>query len=166
MRWWVMRGGRQVEVAARRLGDTWEVTIDGASRSVELLPIHSGLAALFLPGGTSYTVASQRLARGHWRVSLGQRQFEVHLRDPLEREVAADAGARAGPQEVRAPIPGRVVSVAVAEGEDVHPGQPLLVLEAMKMENELRAEGAGRVERVLVEAGATVEGGQVLVLLG
>jgi biotin carboxyl carrier protein len=73
--------------------------------------------------------------------------------------------AHAGPHEVRAPIPGRVVSVAVAEGDEVRSGQALLVLEAMKMENQLCAEGAGKVERVLVAPGATVEGGQVLVVV-
>jgi len=166
MRWWVQRGERQVEVAARRLGDTWDVTIDGASRRVELLPIHPGLSALFFPDGTSFTVASQRLARAHWRISLAQRDFEVRLHDALQREAAKGAGGHAGPHEVRAPIPGRVVSVAVAEGDEVRPGQPLLILEAMKMENQLCAEGAGTVERVLVEPGATVDGGQVLVVVG
>ncbi len=139
--------------------------MNGASRSVELLPIHPGLFALCFPDGTNYAVASQRLARDHWRISLAQRQFEVRLRDPLEREVATGAAGHAGPQEVRAPIPGRVVSVAVVEGQEVRAGQPLLVLEAMKMENELRAEGPGTIDRVVVAPGATVEGGQVLVMI-
>ena len=165
MRWWVLRGGRQVEVAARRLGGSWEVTVDGSPQRVELLPIHPGLSALFYPDGRNYAVASQRLARNRWRLSLAQRDFEVHLRDPLEREVTGAAAADAGPHEVRAPIPGRVVSVAVAEGDVVKAGQPLLVLEAMKMENQLCAEGAGKVERVLVAPGTTVDGGQVLVVV-
>jgi len=165
MRWWVLRGGRQVEVTARRLESAWEVTLGGSSQRVELLPIHPGLSALCFPDGRNYGVASQRLARDRWRVSLAQRTFEVHLHDPLERAVVAVAATHAGPHEVRAPIPGRVVSVAVAEGDEVQAGQALLVLEAMKMENQLCAEGAGKVERVLVAPGATVEGGQVLVVV-
>jgi biotin carboxyl carrier protein len=165
MRWWVLRSGRQVEVTAWRLEDVWEVTIDGSPRRVQMLSIHSGLSALCCPDGRNYAVASQRLARNRWRVSLAQRHFEVHLHDPLERAVTGAAAAHAGPHEVRAPIPGRVVSVAVAEGDEVQAGQPLLVLEAMKMENQLRAEGSGKVERVLVSPGATVEGGQVLVVV-
>jgi biotin carboxyl carrier protein len=165
MRWWVQRDGRQVEVAVRRLEHGWEVTVDGSLRRVELLPIHPGFSALCCEDGRTYAVASQRLARNRFRVSLAQRDFEVHLHDPLERGAATGAAAHAGPQEVRAPIPGRVVSVAVAEGDEVKPGQPLLVLEAMKMENQLCAEGAGRVERVLVAPGTTVEGGQVLVVV-
>ena len=164
MRWWVLRDGRRVEVTARRLEKEWEVTLGGSPQRVELLPIHPGLSALCFPDGRNYGVASQRLARDRWRVSLAQRTFEVHLHDPLERAEVA-AAARAGPHEVRAPIPGRVVSVAVAEGDEVQAGQALLVLEAMKMENQLCAEGAGKVERVLVAPGATVEGGQVLVVV-
>jgi len=165
MRWWVLRDGRQAEVSVRRLGSAWEVTVDGNVHRVEMLPIHAGMSALFRPDGRSFAVASQRLARNHWRVSLAQRHFEVLLHDPLERVVAEAGASHAGPHEVRAPIPGRVVSVAVAEGDEVRAGQPLLVLEAMKMENQISAEGPGKVERVLIAPGETVEGGQVLVVV-
>ena len=70
-----------------------------------------------------------------------------------------------GPIEVRAIIPGRVVSVAVAAGDAVAAGQRLLAVEAMKMENELRAPRDGTVERVAVAAGQTVELGDLLVVL-
>ncbi len=164
MRWWVEREGRRVEVTARRLADAWEITIDGTAHRVEMLPVHAGLDALWYADGSSFGVASQRLGRNHFRVAVAQRQFEVRLRDPLER-VAAGPAAQAGPHEVRAPIPGRVVSVTVAEGDEVKAGQPLVILEAMKMENQICAEGPGRVERVLVAPGATVEGGQTLVVV-
>ena len=164
MRWWVERDGRRVDVSARRLDGAWEVTVDGTSHVVEMLPVHAGLDALFWPDGRNFAVASQRLGRDHWRVSLAQLQFEVRLRGPLERE-AGGAAAHAGPHEVRAPIPGRVVSVSVMEGDQVKAGQALVVLEAMKMENQICAEGPGRVERVMVAPGATVESGQVLVVV-
>ena len=84
-----------------------------------------------------------------------------------ERATRADRehGPR-GPTEVRAIIPGVVVSVAVAPGDDVAAGQQLLVIEAMKMQNELRAPRDGRVERVAVAAGTRVELGELLVVLG
>ncbi len=164
MRWWVERDGRRVEVAVQRLDGAWEVSVDGTANRVEMLPLHPGLDALFCPDGRNFGVASQRLARNHYRVALGQRQFEVRLRDPLDRE-ASGAAAHAGPHELRAPIPGRVVSVAVAEGDEVEAGQTLVILEAMKMENQICAEGPGRVERILVAPGVTVEGGQVLVVV-
>jgi glutaconyl-CoA decarboxylase len=85
------------------------------------------------------------------------------LRERARR--AAAAGTRGGSLEVRAIIPGRVLSVAVVAGEDVQAGQPLVVVEAMKMQNELRAPRDGTVERVAASAGATVELGDVLVVL-
>jgi biotin carboxyl carrier protein len=99
-----------------------------------------------------------------WRFEFDVEDAELHaLR---ERATSArEAGAHHGPTDVRAIIPGRVVSVAVAVGEDVEAGQRLLSVEAMKMENELRAPRAGTVERVAVEPGQTVELGDTLIVL-
>jgi len=78
---------------------------------------------------------------------------------------AAGAQARHGPTEVRAIIPGRVLTVAVTPGDVVTAGQQLLTVEAMKMQNELRSPRDGTVERVTVGPGSTVEPGDVLVVL-
>lgn len=79
------------------------------------------------------------------------------------RELGTGSGA---PLEIRAIIPGRVAAIAVAVGDTVTAGQPLLVVEAMKMQNELRAARAGTVRQVAASAGATVEVGDLLVVLG
>ena len=78
---------------------------------------------------------------------------------------AHDAGPSSGPLEIRAIIPGRVAAVKVAAGDAVDAGDAMLVVEAMKMQNELRAPHAGVVERVAVEEGATIEHGDLLVVL-
>ena len=78
---------------------------------------------------------------------------------------AAGAQAQHGPTEVRAIIPGRVLTVAVTQGDVVSAGQQLLTVEAMKMQNELRSPRDGTVERVAVAPGSTVELGDVLVTL-
>jgi biotin carboxyl carrier protein len=79
---------------------------------------------------------------------------------------AADSGAGAqGEQKVVAPMPGRVVRVLVSAGDAVEPRQPVIVVEAMKMENELRSPKAGRVKDVAVTAGTSVEAGRVLVVI-
>ncbi|HSL76419.1 MAG TPA: biotin/lipoyl-containing protein [Candidatus Limnocylindrales bacterium] len=99
-------------------------------------------------------------------------RFELHvedegraaLRDRATRD--RDAAVKPGESlEIRAIIPGRVASVAVAVGDTVETGQTLLAVEAMKMQNELRAPRAGTVLRVPAAAGATVELGDVLVVL-
>jgi 3-methylcrotonyl-CoA carboxylase alpha subunit len=165
VRWWVARDGRRLEVSVKRDGDRSEVTIDGRKHVVELVPLTGELAALLSEDGRTFAVAGRQETRSLWRISLGDRDFQVHLRDPLERELAGIGSAASGPQEVRAPIPGKVVSVAVSPGQRVDAGQPLVVLEAMKMENQICAEGAGEIEAVLVSPGTTVEGGHVLVVI-
>ena len=165
MRWWVARDGRRVEVAVQRIGERFEVTLDGETRTVELVPLGDGLAALLCQDGRTYAVVGQDLGARRWRVSFGPADFEVTLRDPLEREIQGGDRRTAGQQEVRAPIPGRVVSTAVSPGDEVAAGTTLLVLEAMKMENQIVAETEGHVRDVLVTPGMTVEGGQLLVVL-
>lgn len=165
MKWWVERHGHRFEVAVSGHGQQFAVRLDGHERQVSFLPVATHLAAMLDEDGRAYSVAHQRLGQGRWRISLEDKEFIVELRDPLERPAAQRPGHRQGPQEIRAPIPGKVVRVAVKVGDEVTSGQPLLVLEAMKMENPICAEGAGRVDEVRVAAGATVEGGQLLVVL-
>ena len=102
---------------------------------------------------------------GGWRF-----QFEVEDADraALRARATTAQGAQAqhGPTEVRAIIPGRVLTVAVTPGDVVSAGQQLLTVEAMKMQNELRSPRDGTVERVAVGPGQTVEPGDVLVILG
>jgi biotin carboxyl carrier protein len=101
---------------------------------------------------------------GGWRVLLAvEPERTARLRERARRG-RADA-AHTGPLEVRAIIPGRVVAVSVAEGDTVDAGQQLLVVEAMKMQNELRSPRAGTVERIAVGVGQTVELAALLLVL-
>ncbi len=102
---------------------------------------------------------------GGWRFELlVEDEARAALRERASRDPTA-GGAAGGPLEIRAIIPGRIASVAVAPGDTVEAGQTLLAVEAMKMQNELRAPRAGTVTRVPVGAGSTVELGDVLVVL-
>ncbi len=84
---------------------------------------------------------------------------------PVEAIEASAAAATVGPSRLEAPIPGKVVKVHVSVGDEVEAGQPLVVLEAMKMENELTAEQAGKVIAVHVEPGQIIDTGGLLVEL-
>lgn len=100
-----------------------------------------------------------------WRFEfLVEDADRADLRARATRDGGA-AGGSTGPLEIRAIIPGRVAAVTVVEGDEVLAGQPLLVVEAMKMQNELKAPRAGRVTRVGVAAGSTIEVGDLLVVL-
>ena len=100
-----------------------------------------------------------------WRFELlVEDEARAALRERASRDRTA-AGAAGGPLEIRAIIPGRIASVAVAPGDTVEAGQTLLAVEAMKMQNELRAPRAGTVTRVPAGVGATVEVGDILVVL-
>lgn len=103
---------------------------------------------------------------GAYTVLVGSRRYVVELRDPRRWRGTSSASAAGGPQDIVAPMPGRIVRVLVKEGEEVERDQGLLVIEAMKMQNELRAPRTGRVERVLAAEGQGVESGALLLLLG
>lgn len=165
---WVIRGGgdepREVNVETNDGG--YEVEIDGAVHSVELEKLDGAVASLRFPDtGRSFQITYQHLTNGSWRVAVGQREFDFSVLTPAEAVEAVSGTRESGPSKLVAPIPGKVVAVKAASGDEVVPGQPLVVLEAMKMENELAAEQKGRVVKVHVAAGDTVEGGELLIEL-
>jgi biotin carboxyl carrier protein len=100
-----------------------------------------------------------------WHVLLRGRQYQVRTEDEREKRLQAAAGggvAEGGEFLLKAPMPGLVVAVPVSEGEEVEKGQVLVILESMKMQNELKSPRAGKVERIRVKAGESVEQKQTL----
>jgi pyruvate carboxylase subunit B len=157
---------------------TYEIDVGGGRVTVDGEPFEAHLAAVpgtplyhLLLGGSSWTVAAQPLAAtAPWRWALGAvgERFEVEVVDDRTRQIQALTGrerAPAGGGVVKAPMPGLVVRVEVAVGDRVEIGAGLVVVEAMKMENELRAQRPGVVETVHVAAGQTVDKGAALITL-
>jgi biotin carboxyl carrier protein len=109
-------------------------------------------------------VVRREVVVGGWRVEV---ELESERRAALRERAShgRKAAVRGGPTEVRAIIPGRVVSVSVAAGDEIVADQQLLVVEAMKMQNELHAPRDGRIERVGVAAGDTIEVGDLLLVI-
>ncbi len=153
-----------------------EVTVDGVPITAHLTAIPAAPLHYLLLGGRSWAVAAhveddgEGTEPGAARVTLhtmGER-LEAEVVDERTREVAALAGRgapTAGGGEVVAPMPGLVVRIEVEVGQEVHAGAGLVVVEAMKMENELRASRPGVVRAVHVEVGEAVEKGASLVTL-
>jgi biotin carboxyl carrier protein len=114
-----------------------------------------------LVDGRSYAVAI--LSAGE--VSVNGRAFRVDVFDPRELRGRRSAADSSGPQAIAAPMPGRVIRVLVEPGQEVAAGEGLIVVEAMKMQNEMKAPCAGRVVSVKTVAGATVSAGDVLLVI-
>ncbi len=114
-------------------------------------------------------VARRGMARGRWTLDLDGQRVEAEALDELMRairDLTAASTEASGPAPLLAPMPGLVVRVSVAVGDTVSAGQGLVVVEAMKMENELRASVAGVVTAVLAVPGQAVDKGALLVALG
>jgi biotin carboxyl carrier protein len=153
-----------MEVARR--GDQFTVELDGQRHELELVRLDGAVASLRFPSsGRSLQITFDHGLNGSWRVSVGQREFDLEVLTPAEAVEAVSAARESGPSHVMAPIPGKVVAIKVEPGDQVEPGQALVVLEAMKMENELAADQAGKVAAIHVAAGDTVESGELLVEL-
>lgn len=100
-----------------------------------------------------------------WEVLLRGRQYQVNVEDEREKRLRAAAGggvAEGGEFHLKAPMPGLVVAIPVTEGQEIKKGQVLLILESMKMQNELKAPRDGLVDRIRVKAGESVEQKQTL----
>ena len=163
--------GRTRSVSIERAGshDRFRVTVDGTVTLVDAQRSGDyGLSLLFpeaAHGGVRVSLAPGS-APGELFGYLRGRAAPVVVNGRRSGRGAADTGSGAhGEQKVVAPMPGRVVRVMVAAGDDVEARQPVVVVEAMKMENELRSPKTGRVKEVTVTAGASVEAGRVLVVI-
>ena len=164
---WLEVGGKKVRV---ELGGTlhegvMECMVDGRAVSVDV--------QLLEPGVMSLLIADPDAPRRQYRcvldgdgVVIGGRRYGFEVDDPRSLQGRRGAGAGTeGPRPVKAPMPGRVVRLLVEVGEDVEEGQGVVVIEAMKMQNELKSPKAGRVARVGVVVGDTVGSGDVLVVV-
>lgn len=136
-------------------------TLDAAASTGPVVVLRVGAAV-------HRVIVAAHPARGAYVLELGGRRYAVEALDERTaaiRELAARAAPPAGPAPLVAPMPGLVLRVNVAVGDAVQPGQGLVVMEAMKMENELRSANAGVVRAVRTAPGAAVEKGAVLVEL-
>jgi len=143
--------------------------LDGRQIEVDLKSNHdSNIWHLVLDGRSHTLCARRRERRGEWDIVIGGRRREVFALDERSRairQLSGNAATSSGPLEVRAPMPGLVIKVDVVPGDQVEPGQALIVIEAMKMENELKATGAGRVKDIRVAAGQAVNKGEPLLVI-
>ena len=165
MKYVVALNGRRVAVDVR----PGAVTVDGRELGASLAEVEGTPVRLVTIGDRVHrVVVRRREGRGRYLLWLDGFTYDVEALDERTRtirDLSAAAAGPPGPVPLVAPMPGLIVRLNVAVGDTVQPGQGLVVMEAMKMENELRAPGAGRVKAVLAKPGSAVEKGAVLVEL-
>jgi pyruvate carboxylase subunit B len=145
------------------------IEVDGEPVTAHLEEVDGTPIVLLTLGGTLHRLAVQRgEGRGVYAIWSDSHRLQAEALDERRRairDMAGAASANSGPAPLVAPMPGLVVRVNVRPGDQVQAGQALVVMEAMKMENELRSTSAGVVKAVAVQPGAAVEKGTLLVEL-
>ena len=162
MKYTVILDGQNVEVEV----DGDRVTVAGRVYAASLGTIPGTPLRQLLLNGRPSTLAIESLGRGRWALAPGGERWEVEVLDERARHIQSLAGGadRAPVSSVlKAPMPGLVLRVHVAPGQQVVAGAGLVVLEAMKMENELKSVASGVVRTVRVKPGEAVDKGQILV---
>jgi biotin carboxyl carrier protein len=149
-------------VVVPREGGRFDVTIDGETRSVDARATGAGSLSLLL-AGTQHEVHLANKAE-QWTVFRGGRTHRLQLFDERGRR-SGRAARGPGDKEIRAIMPGKVAAVLVAVGDAVEQGQGVLVIEAMKMENEIQAPRTGTVQEIRVQPGQAVEAGELLAVI-
>jgi biotin carboxyl carrier protein len=141
----------------------FRISVDGTEQEVDARALRPGTWSLII-GGRSFVVDLDRRRTGI-AASVGAGEALLQVEDALHKRLASAAGARPATrgESIRAPIAGKVVKVIVAVGDQVAPGAAVIVLEAMKMENELAAERGGTVSAIHKAAGQAVDTGDLLV---
>ena len=162
---------------------TYEVIIDGESHRLELAQVETGWfcrldghevqvdAVLARPdvlslriGNRAFEVKCERVA-GELHLWVGSRRFAAEVRDPRSLRGRSRASDDRGPKKLTAPMPGKVVRILVGQGTEVEAGAGILVVEAMKMQNEIKSPKNGTVQKILVGEGTAVNAGDVLAIV-
>ena len=163
----VTLGERTFRVQVRREGDRVLVRLDdGEEQPARLATVHGPLRSLEISGRHTELLATRDQADVD--LVIGGLAFHAEVLDEAHARLASLAGSRTAShvrRELKAPMPGLLVKVLCAPGDTIAAGQPLAVLQAMKMENELSLPRGGTVTATPVNPGQTVEQGQVLVVV-
>jgi biotin carboxyl carrier protein len=164
MKFVAQHGERTFEVEVERSGSGYRVRLDDRWIQADLVDAGGYVRSLRLEDGKQFSLIHHRNGTMH-EITLSGSNVAVEIIDPLALRRRREDDAGSGGM-IKALMPGRVTRILVAEGDTVRKGTGLLILEAMKMENEIQAPADGTVDRIFVTAGQTVEGGAELLHLG
>jgi biotin carboxyl carrier protein len=162
MKYEVRIGGKTRVVELAREAERWRVSLDGKQLDADAVEVAANTFSVLIEG-ESWEVRVAPNTAGGLTLHTGIAEFTAEVEDPRawrgRRHGAMEAEGR---QQITAPMPGKVVRVLANAGDSVEAGQGLLVVEAMKMQNEIRSPKSGKVEKVFVKEGQAVNAGEVL----
>ena len=138
--------------------------MDGKAIPIDAIQVQPNVLSIILHGN-AYEVKRERTA-AKTHIWVGDRCFEIELNDPRSlRSRKKNSADETGPRKIAAPMPGRVVRILVSEGAAIDVGQGVVVVEAMKMQNEIKSPKTGVVRKIMTTAGAAVNPGDVLAVV-
>ena len=144
---------------------TWHCKVDGHSLEVDAALTARDVLSVLI-GGDAFEIKRERSLSGDLHLVIGSARYAIDVQDPRSlRTRRAAAGSEAGPQKITAPMPGKIVRIMVAEKDEVKAGQGVIVMEAMKMQNEMKSPKDGRVQKILTSEGSTVNAGDTLAVI-
>lgn len=156
--------GAAHQLEFERDGQLVNAAVDGRTYQVEIHPLPDG-GVLLLHNGQVREYRVEPGAGNAVRVSSGAREFEFQVRDPRKLADSASADGGEGAAQLVAMMPGKIVRVMVEVGQEVNAHEAVLVVEAMKMQNELKSPRSGVVRELRVTTGDTVNGGDILAVI-
>jgi biotin carboxyl carrier protein len=156
--------GKAHRLELDKLEAGWRCRLDGAEVNVDAVLVRRDVLSLLVDGKAFEVKREQTATDLHlW---VGSTRFRVELRDPRSlRARKGSAQDEKGPRKIVAPMPGRVVRLLVEEGSEVEAGHGIVVVEAMKMQNEIKSPKKGIVKKIVAAAGAAVNAGDALAVV-
>jgi len=155
--------GKIYRLDLKRTENRWSCRLDGREIEVDAVLARPDVLSLRI-GNRAYEVKCERVA-GEMHLWVGGARFAVDVRDPRSLRGRVRVVDDHGPKKIAAPMPGKVVRVLVSQGTEVEAGAGVLVVEAMKMQNEIKSPKKGTVQKILVSEGAAVNAGDILAIV-
>jgi biotin carboxyl carrier protein len=156
--------GKQYQLELERVDGQWSCRLNGQPVTLDAVITRQNVLSLLMDG-KSYEI-KREVSPADLHLWVGSTRYEAEIRDPRSlRSRRAEAESADGVKKIVAPMPGKVVRILAREGTQVQAGQGVIVVEAMKMQNELKSPKQGMVQKVEVAEGAAVNAGDVLMIV-
>lgn len=155
--------GKSYRLELSRAEGRWLCRLDGRELEVDAVLTRPDVLSLRI-GNKSYEVKCERVG-GEQFLWVGNTRFAAEVRDPRSLRGRMRAVDDSGPRKLTAPMPGKVVRVLVSAGAEVEAGAGVLVVEAMKMQNEIKSPKKGVIQKILASEGTAVNAGDVLAIV-